>query len=131
MPEDWINVRDIRAFGHHGVTTLERTHGQVFEADVALCLDLTEASRSDRLSDTVDYAEVCRRVAQILGGEPHRLLESIAGRVAEEMLSAFPRVERVVVILRKPSVARTFRADAVEVELKRSRVAKNIGRQGV
>ena len=128
MPEDWISVRDIRAFGHHGVTNRERTNGQVFEADVALLLDLSEASRTDSLADTVDYAEVCLRVGRIIGGEPCRLLERVAGRVADALLSAYPQVERVVVRVRKPGVAKTLRSGVVEVSLKRSRETESTGR---
>lgn len=105
MPGDWINVRGIRTFGHHGVTSRERARGQVFEAHVALRLDLSQASRTDRLSDTVDYADVCLRVGRILGGKPCRLLEAVAGRVADELLSAYPPVDQVVVRLWKPGVA--------------------------
>lgn len=128
MPEDRISVRGMRAFGHHGATARERTQGQVFEADVWLCLELSGASRTDRLADTVDYAEVCRRVERILGGKPCRLLEAVAGRVADELLSVYPQVDRVVVRLRKPAVARTLRTGAVEVELSRSRTAEDTGR---
>ncbi|MXY96512.1 MAG: dihydroneopterin aldolase [Gemmatimonadetes bacterium] len=105
MPGDWINVRGIRTFGHHGVTARERARGQVFEAHVALRLDLSQASRTDRLSDTVDYADVCLRVGRILGGKPCSLLEAVAGRVADELLSAYPPVDQVVVRLWKPGVA--------------------------
>ncbi len=128
MPEDWISVRSIRAFGHHGATARERTQGQVFEADVGLRLDLSVASRTDSLADTVDYADVCLRVVRILGGRPHRLLEAVAGRVADELLSAYPQVNRVTVRLRKPAVARVLRTGAVEVDLNRSRETESTGR---
>lgn len=105
MPGDWISVRGIRIFGHHGVTARERTRGQVFEAHVALRLDLSEASRSDRLTDSVDYADVCLRVGRILGGKPRRLLEAVAGRLADELLSAYPSVDQVVVRLWKPGAS--------------------------
>ena len=129
MPEDWITVRDIRAFGHHGVTAPERKMGQVFEAHVALRLDLSEASRTDRLSDTVDYADVCLRVGRILGGEPCRLLEAVAGRVADELLAAYPRVDRVVVRLRKPGAAASLPYSGTPgVALHRNRDAERTGR---
>ena len=130
MPEDWIRVRDIRAFGHHGVSTRERKNGQVFEADVELGLDLADASRTNFLADTVDYAEVHLRVKRVVGGKPCRLLEGIAGRVADELFSAYPLVERVVVRLRKPGVASAMRAGDVEVELKRSRKTERTGGPG-
>jgi len=128
MPEDWISVRRICAFGHHGATARERTQGQVFEADVGLRLDLSAASRADSLADTVDYGDVCRRVERILGGRPFRLLEAVAGRIADDLLSVYGQVDRVVVRLRKPAVARTLRTGAVEVELNRSRAAESTGR---
>lgn len=128
MPEDWISVRSIRAFGHHGATARERTQGQVFEADIGLRLELSGASRTDSLADTVDYADVCLRVERILAGRPCRLLEAVAGRVAGELLSAYPQVDRVAVRLRKPAVAGALRTGAVEVELNRSREAESTGR---
>lgn len=128
MSEDRISVRGIRAFGHHGAMARERTQGQVFEADIDLCLELSGASRSDRLADTVDYADVCRRVERILGGKPYRLLEAVAGRVADELFSAYPQVDRVVVRLRKPVAARALRTGTVEVELNRSKEAEDTGR---
>ena len=128
MPGDWINVRGIRAYGHHGVTARERTRGQVFEAHVALRLDLSEASRTDRLSDTVDYADVCRRVGRILNGEPCRLLEAVAGRVADELLSAYPPVDQVVVRLRKPGASAVLpHSGTPGVTVHRSREAGRFG----
>ena len=130
MPVDWIRLRDIRAFGHHGATGRERSRGQVFEADVALRIDLSGPSSSDCLDDTVDYADVRLRVGNILGGEPCLLLEAVAGRVADDLLSAYPQVEQVVVRLRKPAVARALRSGAVEVELNRSRETGNSATEG-
>ncbi len=121
-------MRGIRAFGHHGVSAREQQQGQVFEADVALRLELSGAACSDRLSDTVDYAELGRRVERILGGKPCRLLEAVAGRVADELLSAYPQIEHVVVGLRKPGMAKALRTDAVEIELHRGRDADDTGR---
>lgn len=129
MPGDWISVRGIHVFGHHGVTGPEQTRGQVFEAHVALRMDLSEASRTDRLSDTVDYADVCLRVGRVLAGKPCRLLEAVAGRVADELLSAYPRVDRVVVRIRKPGAAASFPHSAVPgVALDRSRETERTGR---
>ncbi len=129
MPGDWISVKDIRAFGHHGVTVLEQTRGQVFEARVALRLDLSDASRTDRLADTVDYADVCLRVGRVLGGKPCRLLEAVAGRVADELLSAYPRVDRVVVRIRKPGAAASMPHSGIPgVTLDRSRETERTGR---
>ena len=121
MVEGWINVRDIRVFGFHGVTDRERTNGQIFEADVALGVSMSQPSKSDCLADTIDYAEISLLVEKILCGKPCRLLEAVASRVADGLLSAYPEVNRVTVLLRKPNVARALRLGDVEIKLKRSR----------
>lgn len=131
MSGDWISVRSIRTFGYHGVTARERTRGQVFEAHIALRLDLSEASRSDRLSDTVDYTGVCRRVGRILGGEPCRLLEAVAGRVADDLLSAYPPVDQVVVRLWKTGASSDLpHSGTPGVTVHRSRGAGRNGTSG-
>ena len=131
MPGDWISVRGIRTFGHHGVTARERTRGQVFEAHVALRLDLSMASRTDRLSDTVDYADVCLRVGRVLAGKRCRLLEAVAGRVADELLSAYPPVDQVVVRLWKPAVAKELpHSGTPGVSIHRSRETERTGPGG-
>ena len=121
MVEDWIKVREIRVFGYHGVTDQEQVNGQVFEVDVALGVDMSRASLTDNLADTVDYTQISLRVERIVGGKPCHLLEAVASRVADDLFSAYPQVDQVTVRLRKPNVARALRLGAVEIELKRSR----------
>ena len=72
---DAIEIRGLRAFGRHGVLDFERELGQVFVVDCVLEVDLTAASASDALADTVDYGLLAGRLAHAVTTtrfRPHR-----------------------------------------------------------
>jgi 7,8-dihydroneopterin aldolase/epimerase/oxygenase len=55
---DRILVRGLRLWAHVGVLEQERSHGQWFELDLELAVDLGAAGRSDQLTDTLDYSRL-------------------------------------------------------------------------
>lgn len=98
---DLIEVRGIRAHGHHGVLAEERRRGQTFLADVVLAVDTSAAARSDDLAATVDYSQVAQATHAELAGEPVDLIETLAQRIADRCL-AMPGVRAVEVAIHKP-----------------------------
>ena len=98
---DRIELRGLKVRGHHGVFGHERRDGQDFIVDVTVWMDLAPAAASDELADTLDYGALAQRVAGIVGGEPHDLIEAVAGRVADDVM-ADERVQAVEVVLHKP-----------------------------
>jgi dihydroneopterin aldolase/2-amino-4-hydroxy-6-hydroxymethyldihydropteridine diphosphokinase len=98
---DLIEVRGIRARGHHGVLESERVTGQTFVADVIVAVDTQRAAGSDDLADTVDYSQVAQAVHAELAGDPVDLIETLAERIAARCL-AFAGVQAVEVALHKP-----------------------------
>ena len=101
MSSDRIELRGLRVRGHHGVYDHERRDGQDFVVDLSVWLDLAPAAVSDDLADTLHYGELAQRVAAIVAGPPANLIETLAGRIADEVL-ADPRVTAVEVTLHKP-----------------------------
>lgn len=99
-PSDILLVEDVRFYGHHGVTPAQQEVGAWFSADVELALDLTPAALSDDLEATVDYGRVVRRVVAVATGERVRLIERLAGLLADMLLREFPARE-VTVRVRK------------------------------
>ncbi len=97
---DRIELRGLRALGTHGVLVEEQGRAQPFEVDLDVEADLRAAGRSDRLADTIDYGELAERVAAVISGERHALLERLAERIAETALQD-RRVTSVTVTLRK------------------------------
>lgn len=117
---DRIALRGVRARGRHGVLDDERAHGQEFLVDVVLHAETGPAARADDLAGTVDYAEVAARVVAIVEGEPVRLVETLAQRIADACLSDL-RVEQVEVTVHKPQAPLPVSFEDVSVTIARRR----------
>lgn len=100
---DSIRINGIKAFGYHGVFAEETKNGQDFLVDVELILDLGKASISDDLTDTVDYGAICNLVVTAITGAPYKLIEKLAGVIADEILATSNLVEIAIVTVHKPS----------------------------
>jgi dihydroneopterin aldolase len=114
---DRITLTGLRVFGRHGVFEHEKRDGQEFVVDVVAWLDLAPAAASDDLRETLHYGELAQLAADIVGGEPYDLIEAVAGRIADEVLSKDPRLSAVEVTVHKPSapIPLTFADVAVTV----------------
>ena len=125
---DQVFVRGLALHAYHGVMEHEAKVGQSFKLDLTLDIDLTEASRSDKLADTVGYDQVVETASRTFCARRYRLVEAAAGAVADAVLARFPQVAAVRVTVHKPHapIAATF--DDVGVSIQRSRHAE--GRHG-
>ena len=116
---DRILIEGMSFFGHHGVYPAERETGTHFTVDVALELDVSEAGRSDRLEDTLDYRAAYGVVREVLEGEPCRLVETLAQRTAERLLTLEPVRRATVTVRKRPPLPGA--PGMVGVEVSRSR----------
>ncbi len=123
---DRIALRGLQVRGHHGVFDHERRDGQDFVVDVTAWLDLAAAAASDALADTLDYGALARRVAAVVGGPPADLIETVAGRVADEVLTD-TRVTAVEVTLHKPQAPIPLEFADVAVVVHRTRTPRPRG----
>lgn len=117
---DTILLQGIRLEGRHGATDDERAMPQELEVDLVVEADLGAASASDDLADTVDYGPligICRSVVEV---GSYRLLETIAGSIAEAVLGT-PGVLGVTVRVRKLAVPIDADLDFAQVEIHRVR----------
>ena len=120
MNDDFITLRGVEAFGYHGVLPEERRLGQPFITDVELHLDVAEAAGSDDLRATVDYSSVAADVVAIVQGEPCQLIETVAERIAQQLLHREP-VTWVRVTVHKPQAPVGVVFDDVSVTVVRGR----------
>jgi dihydroneopterin aldolase len=97
---DRIEIRSLRLVGVHGLLPEERSRPQPFEVDLDLEVDMARAGASDDLRDTADYGAIVDATAAVMAGAPHDLLESLAGAIADAVLSD-ARVTSVTVAVRK------------------------------
>ncbi len=118
---DTVFVTGLSLHAYHGVMQHESEVGQTFKLDLVLDIDLSAASHSDKLVDTVGYDQVVEVASSVFCAQRYRLVETAAGAVADAVLDAFPKVTAVEVTVHKPHapVAATF--DDVGVTIARSR----------
>jgi dihydroneopterin aldolase len=119
--DDEILLTGIRAVGTHGVLAEEQARAQPFGVDIALRLDLTAASSSDALDDTVDYGEVAALAVRVVQDETFALLERLAGRIAEVLLALDVRIAAVTVTVTKLRPPVPVDLGSVAVRITRSR----------
>lgn len=95
-----IELKDMRFHAYHGCLESERRDGNLFLVDFKGEMDITKASESDCLEDTVNYA----RIYEIVKAEmeiPSDLLEHVAGRILRTIAEEFPEFERFSVRVSK------------------------------
>jgi dihydroneopterin aldolase len=117
---DRITLTGVRVHGRHGVHEFERRDGQEFVVDATVWLDLGAAAATDELSATLDYGALAQRTAQIVGGDPCDLIETVAARIATEIL-ADQRVEAVEITVHKPHAPLSHAFTDVSVTVSRAR----------
>jgi 7,8-dihydroneopterin aldolase/epimerase/oxygenase len=99
---DAIELRGIRAFGHHGADPGEKLVAQPFDIDVSLELDLSAARTSDALGDTLDYSTLHATIVRLVLERSYDLIERLGADLLDAVL-ADTRVRRATVRIAKPA----------------------------
>ena len=115
---DRIAVHGIRVTGHHGVLDNERLTGQVFFADVVAHVSTRAAASTDDLDKTVNYSDIADKAAAVLGGDPSKLIETVAEHVALAVLE-MEGVHCVDVRIHKPQAPLHVEFKDVTVAIRR------------
>jgi len=102
-----------------GVFEWEQENPQTVWIDLELAIDTKKISVSDKVSESVDYAKVVLTVNEIAGGDPFKLIETLAETIASEILKRFS-TPAVKVRIQKRALAGLDHA-AVEIHRTRSR----------
>ncbi|MDX6698489.1 MAG: 7,8-dihydroneopterin aldolase/epimerase/oxygenase [Solirubrobacteraceae bacterium] len=110
-----IEIVGLSLFTHLGVTEEERKVGQRTVLDLRLDVGESDATLTDSVDDTVDYAEVCQTVA-LVAQQTFRTLERLCAAVADRLLDEYS-VESVWVKAAKPEPPIALSVDEVAVEL--------------
>jgi 7,8-dihydroneopterin aldolase/epimerase/oxygenase len=111
-----IEITGLSLYTHHGTTTAEREVGQRLVIDLRLDVGHTDATVTDALEDTIDYAEVCQLVALVAQQRSHNTLERLCGSIANRLLADYD-LESVWVKASKPEPPIPLSVDEVSVEV--------------
>ena len=83
---DRITLTGVAAVGFHGALDFEKREGQPFVVDTVLYTDFTQAAATDDLAQTTNYAEVAEIIRTHIVGESLDLIETLAVRIAQNIL---------------------------------------------
>jgi dihydroneopterin aldolase len=114
-----IEVTGLSLYTHHGVSEAEREIGQRLILDLRFDAGACDATVTDRIEDTVDYARVCEIVALVAQQRSYRTLEALCTAVADRLLGDFAASE-VWVKATKPEPPIALPVESVSVEVWRT-----------
>ena len=116
---DLIEIKGIKSFGYHGVLESEKVTGQDFYVDVVLEVDLTRASITDDVADTINYAEVTDLVVAEITGDRVSLIEKLAGNIADRIKATYLQAATVSVTVHKPQAPVNAQVKDISVTINR------------
>ena len=115
-PAVTIEITGLSLYTHHGVEEAEREVGQRLIFDLSFEVTDCAALVTDRVEDTVDYADVCQQVAFTAQERSYRTLERLCTAVADRLIERFG-AESVRVKAAKPEPPIPLPVDEVSVEV--------------
>ncbi|WP_071458836.1 dihydroneopterin aldolase [Bacillus massilinigeriensis] len=119
---DKIYVNGMQFYGYHGVFPEETKLGQRFAVDLAVEADLSKAGKSDRLEDSINYADLYETCREVVEGKPLKLVEAVAEKITAAVLARFPLAAACTVKVIKPDPPIPGHYHSVQVEIRRSRL---------
>jgi len=111
-----VEITGLSLYTHHGVSEAERAVGQRLVVDLRLDVGETDATATDSIEDTIDYAAVCQLVALVAQQRAHRTLERLCATIASRLLADYD-LEGVWVKATKPEPPIALSVEEVSVEV--------------
>ncbi len=99
---DRILIKDAPFLCSIGIKEEEREKKQEILIDVELFTHIRGSALTDRIEDTIDYAEVYQLISEEVEKGHFNLIETMAEKIAQLVLNNFD-IERVSVKVKKPS----------------------------
>lgn len=117
-----IVIERLEFYGRCGVTEEERRKPQLIVVDLELDAAVESAAVSDRLSETIDYAQVAERIVALGTNLTCQLLETLAEQLIGMLFAEFP-ADRIRIWLRKVHAPLATVAGSVGIRVERTRAA--------
>jgi 7,8-dihydroneopterin aldolase/epimerase/oxygenase len=115
-PEVTIEVSGLSLFTHIGVTEAEREVGQRLLVDLRIDVGEVDATVTDRVEDTIDYAQVCELANLVAQQRSYKTLERLCAAIADRLLDRY-EAHAVWVKASKPEPPLPLPVSEVSVEV--------------
>jgi dihydroneopterin aldolase len=120
---DKVFIKGLELYTLIGVYDFERNAKQRVLVDLEMCTDLTAAGISDNVDDTLNYAAVAERLAELANKASFKLLEALASQMIDAIMDEFP-VSSVVLTMHKPDILKNVQSVGVVLHKQRSAAPK-------
>ena len=117
--QDLILIEGLKVETVVGCFDWERQIKQPLLLDLKIWVDLSAAAQSDRLDDTLNYAEICDIASQTIIDAAPELIEHAAGLVVNALFEQYQAIEKINITVRKPAIIPA--AQSVGIQLERHR----------
>ena len=111
---DKIFIKDLEIETVIGIYEWEREVRQLISVNIEMTVDTKKAARSDKVEDSLDYKKVCKRISSLTKNLKSKLIENLAHKIAETILSEFS-ASNVIVTLEKPGALRGTKSVGVVI----------------
>jgi dihydroneopterin aldolase len=115
-----VEITGLSLYTRLGVTAAEREIGQRLLIDITLEAGEPDATLTDLVEDTIDYAEVCNVTALVAQQRTYHTLERLCTAIADRLLEDF-EVEAVSVKAAKPEPPIPLPVEEVSITIWRER----------
>ena len=112
--EDTIFLRDMRVETTVGIWDWERKIRQTVSIDLEMGADISRAAATDSIEDTLNYKSVAKRVQKFVSESEYQLVETMAEKIADTVLSEFD-IPWIKVRVNKPGAIRGARDVGVQI----------------
>lgn len=115
-PAVTVEISGLSLYTRHGVSAAERELGQRLVIDVSFELADCDAMVTDRVEDTVDYADACEQIALAAQERSYKTLERLCAAIADRLTERYG-ADSVRVKATKPEPPIALPVDEVSVEV--------------
>ncbi|HBL73072.1 MAG TPA: dihydroneopterin aldolase [Bacteroidales bacterium] len=115
---DYLILKGLRFYAHHGVFNQERMVGNTFTVDLKLGGDFTLACQTDTIDNALNYGDVYKTVAEVMA-IPSNLLEHVAERICQQLKATYPMIINLEVTVTKTNPPLVGEMESASVVLTR------------
>lgn len=111
----YIHLKGLKIFAFHGALPQENKVGAEYTLNLRIRTDFRQASQTDDLTYTINYAEIFESVKEEMK-TPSHLLEHVVQRIAGRLFHDFPQITEIQIALFKqnPPMGAECRETGVE-----------------
>ena len=116
---DKISIQGLEVYAKHGVYPEENTLGQKFVVSLDMYMGTRKAGLTDDLSLSVNYGEVCHFINDFMTKHTWKLIETVAERLAQALMSTYTLIEQLDMKIEKPWAPIGLPINSVSVSISR------------